>query len=366
MIRSHPLSRSRWSSSVRNAPVTWAVVVACVGMHGWTLERAVRIGGWEAISWLWGSTEVAGGLGAVGGLVAGRVWVDGEWWRVLTTGFVHGSVLHLALNMWSLWIVGPWAERTLGRGWTLGSFLGSSVLGVLASLAWAEASIVVGASAGILGVAGGLVVARAVASPSERASLKNLDARGLTFALVLVLVLGSVVPMIAQAGHVGGLMGGALFGGLRAQQRAIRWTCGLGLAAGALAVAAAAASPSARPGFHTAVGFRLLEQKEDARALEHFEKALRLDAESHTLANAVAYGLAVEGRQLDRALELVGLALRQEPDQADYLDTLGWVHCRAGRVREGEVALRRAEVAAEGKIPEIGAHLRDCGQVLAP
>ncbi|WP_181197134.1 rhomboid family intramembrane serine protease, partial [Enhygromyxa salina] len=97
-------------------------------------------------------------LRAAGGLAATRVWLHGEWWRVLSAGLLHGSWLHLVLNMMGLWVVGQWTEKAWGWWRQLLLFFVSSVGGCLASLAWAEAPLVVGASAGIFGVAGALVV----------------------------------------------------------------------------------------------------------------------------------------------------------------------------------------------------------------
>src|SRR5690606_17726948 len=100
-------------------------------------------------------------LERAGAVSAVRIWLDGEWWRVVTAGFLHGSRLHLGLNMVGLWAVGQWTEGAWGWWRQLLLFLVASVGGCLASLAWAEAPLVVGASAGIFGIAGALVVARA-------------------------------------------------------------------------------------------------------------------------------------------------------------------------------------------------------------
>ncbi|MCA9699140.1 MAG: rhomboid family intramembrane serine protease, partial [Myxococcales bacterium] len=143
----------------------------------------------------------------LGALTATRVWLDGEWWRVLTAGFLHGSWLHLILNMLGLWAVGRWTERAFGPWWQLVLFVVSSVGGILASLAFAEAPMVVGASAGIFGVAGALVVARAWGRDSIKRVLEPVDAKRLGRALVFWLLVGFALPLVgvsllAQAGHV--------------------------------------------------------------------------------------------------------------------------------------------------------------------
>ncbi len=40
---------------------------------------------------------------------------EGEWWRVLTSGFLHANVMHIAFNMWALWVIGGVIEKTLGK-----------------------------------------------------------------------------------------------------------------------------------------------------------------------------------------------------------------------------------------------------------
>ena len=79
----------------------------------------------------------------LGALDLTHVWVDGEWWRVLTTGFLHGSLLHLLLNMTALGSIGDWVEHAWGPWRSLLLFLASSVGGCLASLMWCESQMVV-------------------------------------------------------------------------------------------------------------------------------------------------------------------------------------------------------------------------------
>ena len=63
-------------------------------------------GGW---SWLEGSCRE--GLTNSGGLSLFHFWVRGEWWRMVSAGLLHGSLMHALVNLWSLWVVGPWLER---------------------------------------------------------------------------------------------------------------------------------------------------------------------------------------------------------------------------------------------------------------
>jgi membrane associated rhomboid family serine protease len=133
---------------------------------------------------------------------------DGEWYRLITSAFLHSppegsfGVTHILFNMWALWVIGPQLERVLGR-WRftalyLLSALGGSVLLYLVDPAGAA----VGASGAIFGLFGAFFVI---------AKRLNAPAGGIVFLLVLNLVITFTVPGISWEGHVGGLLvGGAL------------------------------------------------------------------------------------------------------------------------------------------------------------
>jgi membrane associated rhomboid family serine protease len=312
-----------------------------------------------------------------GALAAGRVWLDGEWWRVVTAGLLHGSWLHLGLNMLGLWSVGQWTEKVWGPWRQLALAAVSSIGGCLASLAWAEAPMVVGASAGIFGIAGALVVARAWGSDEIREALEPVSAGTLAFWLIFWLAIGALlplfgVPLLAQAGHIGGLVFGCLIGfgfSRPKEQRFSGLASGLLVGIGLVCVAFASAAPAWRPNYPVFMGGELLRRGEYLGALEQFEHALKADPDNLELSNGVAYALAEAGVELERAGDLVEEALEVDPGNSDYLDTLGWIRCKQGRVGEGVVVLRMAGVfaeIAERETPEIAEHLEACGAVGVP
>ena len=124
-----------------------------------------------------------------------------EPWRMLTSLFVHGSILHILFNMFSLFVLGPELERMVGR-WRFGAlFLLSGLGGSVAVLLTSPNSAVIGASGAIFGLFGAyFVIARHLGSNS----------RQLIIVIVINLVIGFVVPGIAWQAHVGGLIIGAL------------------------------------------------------------------------------------------------------------------------------------------------------------
>lgn len=310
-------------------------------------------------------------LESMGALSAVRVWLDGEWWRVISAGLLHGSWLHLGLNMIGLWAVGQWTEKVWGAWRQLLLFGVASVGGCLASLAWAEAPLVVGASAGIFGVAGALVVARAWGRPEVREAVAPVSAKSLGFWLLFWLAVGALLPwvfgisLLAQAGHVGGLLFGAAVGfamAVPAERRFLRGSLWAGVAVGLAGLTWAAHAPTWRTNFHVFSGAELLDRGEYVAAADHFDEALLASLDDAQLANAVAYSLAEASVDLERAEALVRQSLETDPTNADYLDTLGWVLCRQGRAAEGRMALEMAKEAAAREIPEIDEHLQACAQ----
>lgn len=355
-----------WQDRARAAWFTAGLTVVCVlafattvGACAWSTELPGRV----ALESLYGLGSCRTTLEGAGALALARVWVDGEWWRLVTTGLLHGSWIHLALNIWSLWSVGEWAERTWGAARAAALFFATSIAGGIGSLVWAEAPVVVGASAGILGLAGALLVGRIFGDAATREKLAPVSAVGLGVTLIVLFVVGAIVPVIAQAGHVGGFTLGCLACWAGLQRGGLRLGVVLVLTLAVNEVVQIAARPDARPQYHEFVGFRLLELDRHDEALASMERALELAPGDAPISNAVAYGLALAGRDLDRADELVAVALRDDPENGNYIDTQGWIACRRGDVDAGMELLRKAEAVSDVPVGEIEEHLRDCGSV---
>jgi len=306
---------------------------------------------------LW-SIDSDAGLVQLGALDLTRVWLDGEWWRLGSAALLHGSWLHLLLNMSALGSIGEWLEPALGSRNTLLIFILSALGGSLASLAWCEAPVVVGASGGILGLAGALLFARIFAE--ERGELRDVSASSLALMIGLCLALGLVVPVIAQAGHLGGLVAGLLGAAVALKRGPTRMASLVATSAIFVLGTQWASAPTEKTNYHLFLGYRHLDDGADRQALTSFEAALVLDPTDPGLSNAVAYHLAIAGNELDRAEQLADRALADEPDNADYLDTKGWIACQRGDATEGLTWLRKAQDASEREIEEIEEHIADC------
>jgi membrane associated rhomboid family serine protease len=128
---------------------------------------------------------------------------DGEYWRLLTAGFLHVGLFHLATNMLSLWILGAMLEPAFGR-WRFGLiYLVSLLCGSFGALLMSPDNVTVGASGAIFGLLG----AAAVLARNRGFSLME---SGLGIWIGLNLLITFTVPNISIGGHLGGLVGGAL------------------------------------------------------------------------------------------------------------------------------------------------------------
>lgn len=128
-----------------------------------------------------------------------------EQWRFITAAFLHSesSPLHIAFNMYALWIVGVPLERMLGRARLVTLYLVSAVGGHVMVLLFATGpdwvTGVVGASGAVFGLFGAILIV-----------LKrlNVDYRGILATIVINTVIGFTVPGISWEGHLGGLLTG--------------------------------------------------------------------------------------------------------------------------------------------------------------
>ncbi|MFA5552167.1 MAG: rhomboid family intramembrane serine protease [Trueperaceae bacterium] len=135
------------------------------------------------------------------------------WWRYLSYAFLHGNFIHLAFNLWVLYDIGRHYE--LRRSW--GDMLAAFTLGTAAG-AWlttlfqaGQQLVLVGASGGILGVAGALLAEALLGrSQADRMLLKSLVQW-----MAILLLFSVAVPGVSLWGHVGGVAGGFVYGLLR-------------------------------------------------------------------------------------------------------------------------------------------------------
>ena len=126
-----------------------------------------------------------------------------EPWRLLTYMLVHGSFIHVGLNLLSVWMIGRVLEPMLGRWRFIALYLVSGLGGAVAVAFLAFGSTVVGASGALFGMLGALlVIGRTLGG----------DVRGILIILGINLVVGFLLRAISWEAHIGGLIAGLLVG----------------------------------------------------------------------------------------------------------------------------------------------------------
>lgn len=161
-----------------------------------------------------------------GGNFALRVQ-DGEGWRLLTGLFLHGGLLHVALNMFALYQAGQVVERLFGRFGFAVVYLGAGLLGNLASLWWRQGAVSVGASGAIFGVYGALLAYLMIQRGSVPVEVFREMRSGTLGFIGYSLFAGFAIAGIDNAAHLGGLLGGLILGAALAEpllaSRPVRW-----------------------------------------------------------------------------------------------------------------------------------------------
>ncbi|MGO8991886.1 MAG: rhomboid family intramembrane serine protease [Polyangiaceae bacterium] len=191
----------RQSGAFTGAPVTLVIVMANLAIFAGeviasrSLRSLVEV---PAQVWL-----------AFGANYAPLTLALGQYDRLVASCFVHGSLLHVALNMWSLRNIGPFVERTVGSARYPVLYVVTGIVGSVSSVAWGLISghVVpsVGASGAICGILGAALVL-GVRLEGWRSGI----ARQIGFWIVIIVAYGATVPGIDNAAHVGGMVSGCL------------------------------------------------------------------------------------------------------------------------------------------------------------
>jgi rhomboid protease GluP len=130
----------------------------------------------------------------------------GQWWRLITAGFLHGGILHILMNMWVLFDLGAQVEEICGTARFLTIYLVSNITGFLVSYFFLP-YLSIGASAAIFGLIGGMIGVGLRDRTSYGASIRRFFTRWAIYGLVL-----SLIPGTDIAAHIGGLAGGFVVG----------------------------------------------------------------------------------------------------------------------------------------------------------
>jgi rhomboid protease GluP len=130
---------------------------------------------------------------------------EGEWWRLLTAGFLHGGLLHILMNSWVLFDLGTQTEENYGTSRYLVVYFVSTITGFYASYLWSPGGVSIGASAGIFGLIGAMIALGVRDRSSYGTAVRSVYTRWAIYGLLM-----GLLPFFAvdNAAHMGGLAGG--------------------------------------------------------------------------------------------------------------------------------------------------------------
>ncbi|MCH8531812.1 MAG: rhomboid family intramembrane serine protease [Saccharospirillum sp.] len=139
----------------------------------------------------------------------GPLTVDGQWWRLLSSVFLHGGLLHLVFNAIVLANIGIFLEPLLGRRSFAVVYLTTGILASLTSLMFNFGVVSVGASGAIFGMYGFFVAL--LTTNLFKPEFRNTFLRNTLGFIVLNIAIGFFGP-IDNAAHIGGLVSGFILG----------------------------------------------------------------------------------------------------------------------------------------------------------
>jgi rhomboid protease GluP len=162
----------------------------------------------EALGQVWGGFS-GGVLRAFGAKFAPDIYQYGQWWRLIMAGFLHGSLLHIAMNTWVMFDLVAEVEQFYGSSRLVIIYIFSTFTGFLLSLLWAPMTISIGASAACFGLIGAMMAIGLRRADPLAQAIRSYYRRWAIYGLIF-----SFMPFmrIDVAAHLGGLAGGFIIG----------------------------------------------------------------------------------------------------------------------------------------------------------
>jgi len=153
-------------------------------------------------------TNTDGGVDAALGVAFSDYAFHGQWWRLITAGFLHGSWVHLLMNSWSLFILVTEVEQFYGTNRFLVAYVFSTFTGFLLACYLTPHIPILGASCAAFGLMG-VMLAMGIGKRADPLTQAVRQHYGQWLIFGLVLSLGGGISLW---GHVGGLIGGFIVG----------------------------------------------------------------------------------------------------------------------------------------------------------
>ena len=185
---------------------TSALAAACVGLYILTWFMTARAGGGQGT----GLFDMGGisqsVLVRMGAKYGWAMIVEHQWWRLVTAMFLHAGLLHIGMNMWCLFDLGPEVESLFSTPKFIVLYLATGVFGYIVSLWWMPNGISIGASGAIMGLVGILIGA------TFHHGQMGKDYRSMLWRWVLYIAVFGLFFAVDNAAHFGGLALGLLLG----------------------------------------------------------------------------------------------------------------------------------------------------------
>ncbi|MDT7689581.1 MAG: rhomboid protease GluP [Acidobacteriota bacterium] len=189
---------------------------------GWPVTTcaliASNVAAWGAVAYVYGLSPIASQnselllrVGAINGTLLGA----GEWWRIVTSQFLHVHFAHLVFNMIALFTLGRMLEPEFGAARLLAMYFCGGAVGQLASVLVAPALVGSGASQAVMGLAGSAAVVL-----FRRPHARTMRLIVLLVYVVIQIALDLFAVDYVKAGHVCGFIAGAVLGRVLLRSRA--------------------------------------------------------------------------------------------------------------------------------------------------
>jgi len=171
---------------------------------------------------------------------------EGDYWRLITGGFLHGGLLHIAFNMYLLYVLGQMLESTMGSVRFTLLYFASLLAGSAGALLVTPNALTVGASGAVFGLMGATFLEMRARGADPMAGGVFGSIGGL---ILINLAFSFVLSGISIGGHIGGLIGGGLVAlayqlAARMRQPALAYAGGIAVAAVSVVIAIAVAGGS--------------------------------------------------------------------------------------------------------------------------
>jgi rhomboid protease GluP len=251
--------------------------------------------------------------------------LSGEYWRLITAGFIHAGFLHIAFNMWCLWSLGQLSEKLFGTWITVAVYLLTGVGGSLLSSFINPTHSEVGASGAIFGIAGAILSGVKFGNVAVPSWQKKSITSSLIFFTGFNLYLGAAIPGIDNWCHIGGLITGLVFGVPLATanasgKKSYEWMTIL-LAALVLAGLGKGVMDVKGQSSRLMVAELELRQHNYAAAIQLLEKSTASDPQNAEAEVMLGYAYQMSD-QRDKAAAAYKRALQIDPNNADAQEGL--------------------------------------------